>query len=343
MGGENFIMSKNKKDKTKKMTLEEYKEQYTKPENRKQIKAYLFILTAAVGVIIFTCLTLLVIRLFDIHEVAGYIGIGVALIAFILLYVVPIIKIGKTKSFQTNINSRTARDAIKYNKMLREEIADKMIDYTAKVEGANWYNDELVGKLAIARHTHNDRELKTILSEIYSKDVKKNANRIISEHALKVGLITAISQSDKLDTMFVAVYELNLIKDIVYLYGYRPSDANMWKIYRNVIINSLLAYGISATSTSAASALLKGLKTGADGIPILGNLISAAISSVSQGVINATMTAVIGIQTKKYLIKEYRLQDMLDEVELDNIEEDNKMLESVTTEVKEAVKKTNKK
>ena len=331
-------MAKNKQAQTEKMTLEEYKEKYTKPENTRQIKLFLFLFTASIGLVIFTCLLLVVLKVFEFNQYAGYASIAVAVLVFIFLYIVPVVKLGKTKAFKTNINSRTAREAIRYNRMVREEIADKMIDYTAKVEGANWYNDELVGKLAIARQTHNDKLLKSILTEIYDKSVGKSANRIIREHAMKVAVVTALSQSDKIDAMFVAVYELNLIKDLVYLYGFRPSDAKLVKIYRNVIINSLMAYGVSAGSTAAVSTLFKGVKVGINDIPVLGSIISTAIGSATQGLVNGVMTSVIGVQTKRYLIKEYNLQDILDEVELDNPEEDNKMLETVSSEIKTAIK-----
>ena len=336
-------MAKNKKEQTEKMSLEEYKEKYTKPENTRQIKLLLFLFVASVGVLIFTCLLFIVLKVFDINKYAGYGAIAVAVLVFIFLYIIPIIKIGKIKAFKTNINSRTAREAIRYNRMVREDIADKMIDYTAKVEGANWYNDELVGKLAIARQTHNDKVLKSTLTEIYEKSVSKSTNTIIREHSMKVALVTALSQSDKIDAMFVAVYELNLIKDIVYLYGFRPSDAKLLKIYRNVIINSLMAYGVSAGSSGAVSALFKGLKVGVNDIPVLGSIISTAIGSATQGIVNGVMTSVIGVQTKRYLIKEYKLQDILDEVELDNPEEDNKMMESITSDIKAAVKDKEKK
>ena len=323
-----------------KMTLEEYKKKYTKPENTKAIKLFLVLLIAGIGVIIFTLLLLVVLKVFEvINDVAGYISIGVALLIFIFFYIVPVIKIQKAPFFITNINNRTVRNAKKHNQQVREKIADGMIDFTAKVEGANWYNDELVGKLAIARQSHNHQELKAILTEIYDKSVKSQASQIIASHALQVGLITAASQSDKLDAAFIAIYELNLIKDLVYLYGFRPSNAKLIKIYRNVIINALLSYGFSSTSTSLIS---KGLQATFEGIPLLGTLISTAIASVSQGVVNGVMTTVIGIQTKRYLIKEYHLQDILDDIVLDDEVEDKNLIDDVTKEINEKSKNPKK-
>ena len=324
---------------TNKLTLEEYKAKYTKPENPKMVKFGLVMLIGVIGIIIFTCLFFTVLRVFEINEIAGYISIGIAVLIFIFLYIVPMVQIHKHRPFMTNINSRTASKAKKYNRQLRNEIADMMIDFTSKVEGANWYNDELVGKLAIARQTNDNKGVRSTLTEIYGTSVKKQADKIISTHALKVGLITAASQSDKLDAAFVAVYELNLIKDLVYLYWFRPSDVKLLKIYRNVIVNSLLAYGVSSSSTSLIS---KGLQATFEGLPLLGTLVSTAIGSVSQGVINGAMTCVIGVQTKKYLIKEYRLQDILDDIQLDDDEEDKKLLQDVTKEISDNAKKKKK-
>ncbi len=336
MVGEKNIM--NKQD--KKMTFDEYKEKYTKPENTKAIKFGLFLFVATVGVIVFTCLLLIVLKVFDINEIAGYVSIGVAVLLFIFLYIVPVVQIHKHKPFITNVNNRTVRNAQRHNRQLRNEISDHMIDFVSKVEGMSWYDENLVGKLAIARQTNDDIEIKALLTQIYDSGVKKQADKLITAHAMKVGLVTAASQSEKLDAAFVAVYELNLIKDLIYLYGFRPSDAKLLKIYRTVVVNSLLSYGVSVGTTNLIS---KGLSATFEGLPLLGTLISTAIASASQGIINGVMTGIIGVQTKRYLIKEYHLQDILDSVELDNPEDDDKMLAQISDDIKAETKSKDKK
>ena len=62
------------------------------------------------------------------------------------------------KAFITNVDSSNASKAQKYNRELRNSIADKMIDFKANTEGVCWYSDELIGKLAIARQTKNINE-----------------------------------------------------------------------------------------------------------------------------------------------------------------------------------------
>ena len=329
-------------DKNEKMTFEEYKAKYTKPENKKLIKASMFILGGGIGIILFTCLFLICLRVYEINEYAGYVAIGVSVLVFILFYIVPLVKITKTKYFITNVNDRTVRNAQKHNKKLREEIADKMIDYNAKVEGATWYNEKLVGELAIARMANNDKDVKTLLTQIYEGDVKKETRRIIRDHALKIGLVTTFSQSHVVDTAFVAIYELNLIKDIVFLYGFRPSDAKLMKIYLTVLSNALMAYGISASSSNFVGGIVNGISSAVGKISALSSAISVVVGSTIQGVVNSTLSIIIGLQTRKYLLSEYHLQDILDEIELEDVDE-KEMIDEVKAEIIKSAKPLNRK
>lgn len=335
-------MGKNKE--TKKMTLEEYEKKYSKPENIKAAKTFLFLFAAGIGVIIFASLFFIVMKLFEIHEYAGYAGILVAVIVYIFIYIVPVVKIGKTKSFITNVDSRNAKNAQKYNRELRSEIASKMIDFKANTEGVSWYSDELIGRLAIAKQTNNDKEIKHVLTEIYDKDVRKASNKMIRDHAFKVGVTTALSQSEKVDTLFVAAYNLSLIKDIIFLYGYRPSDSKLARIYQTVITEALISYGIgNATGSMATTAVTKFGGKVVDKIPLLGSAIETIIDSAAQGIINSSLTVLIGFQTKKYLKNEYKLQDILDEIDLSDetdLETEKEMVDSLKEDIK---KTTNKK
>ena len=321
-----------------KMTFEEYKARYTKPENKKLMKAAMIMIAAGIGIILFTCLFLICLRVYEINEYAGYAAIGVCVLIFILFYIVPLIKIGRTKYFITNVNDRTVRNAQKHNKRLREEIADKMIDYNSKVEGATWYNEKLVGQLAIARVSNNDKEVKTLLTQIYDGDVKKETRRIIRDHALKIGLVTTFSQSHVVDTAFVAVYELNLIKDLVFLYGFRPSDTRLMKIYLTVLTNSLMAYGISASSSNFVGGIVNGISNAVGKISALSSAISVVVGSTIQGVVNSTMSIIIGMQTRKYLLTEYHLQDVLDEVILDDEVDEQALINEVKAEIIKSAK-----
>lgn len=333
---------------TKKISLEEYQQKYTHPENIEAAKTFLFILAAAVGILIAVALFFVVMRLFDIHSIAGYIGTAVSVLIFIFFYMVPVLKLQNTKAFMTNIKASNVRQAKKYNKKLREEIADKMIDVTTKTDNIDWYSDELVGKLAIARHTKNDKDLKEVLAKIYQKDIKNAANKMIKKSAVRVGVATALSQSEYLDTLFVLVYDLKLIKDIVFLYGYRPSDPQMVKIYKTVLTNALVAYGVNSATNTIGKSLNTVLSSMVENASKSGNIVAATIGSVVGGfagtalestlqyAVNSAFTSIIGFQTKKYLVKEYNLQEILDQTDLVESEDEQlKIIASIEHEVKE--------
>ncbi|MGE4342314.1 MAG: YcjF family protein [Bacilli bacterium] len=326
-----------KKQEEKKITLEEYQKKYTSTENIAAAKTFLFILGAGLGIIIATALFFVVLRLFEIHEIAGYCGIAAAILIFILFYIVPLTKLKNMPSFKTNVKGMNARRAQKHNKKLREDIADKMIDVTLQTEDISWYSDSLVNQLAVARQIRNDGKLKETLTEIYKKDVKNAANKMINRTAVKVGVATALSQSEYIDTLFVLIYDLKLIKDIVFLYGYRPSDTQMVKIYKTVLTNAVVAYGLSSATNNVGKIVSKVISS-----PVVSAFAGPVIESAIQGFVNSTFTAIIGFQTKQYLAKEYKLQDILDQIELVESEDEQiELIKSIEHEVKEkAAKKT---
>lgn len=328
-------------DNNEKMTLEEYQKKYSKPVNTKSAKIFLFIFAASIGVVVFFCLFQITTKIYDMNKIAGYIAIGVSVIIFILIYLLPLFKLSKTKAFITNVSKKNAKEAQKYNQALRESLADKMIDLHAKTNNVSWYSEEKIGKLALARHLKNNKETKKVLTDIYKTDVNKAANKMIRDHALKVGIATAISQSEKVDTLFVVAYDLNLIKDIIFLYGFRPSDAELAKIYRNVLADALVSYGLNSLTSNLGTTVATKISSMGKGMPIVGGVIGTVVDSVTQGIINSSLTVIIGTQTKKYLMKEYRLQDILDEVIITD-EEEEKEAEEMISSLKDDIKNAKK-
>ena len=342
----NELAVKNAEKEPKKLTLEEYQKKYSKPVNEKAAKTFLFVFAAAIGIIIFFCLISIVLKVYEVcnkNIISIYISAPIALLIFICVYIVPLVKIHEAKPFITNVDSRNAKEAKKYNKALRENIADKMIDLKAKTTGVTWYSESNVGKLAIARQTRDDKGLKDALTEIYETDVKTQANKMIRDHAFKVGVTTALSQSDKIDTLFTITYDLSLIKDLIYLYGFRPSDTQLMKCYPTVIADALIAYGIGNATSSLATGVVKKMGNAVENVPFVGGLVSTVIDSITQGVVNASLTVILGFQTKKYLMKEYHLQDILDTVELPSEEEEameaNELMDSLKKDITLTAKK----
>ena len=298
-----------------KMTIYEYEQKYSKRENAHGAKLFLTFAVAIVGVLLFVLLAMFAMKMYELNEYAGYGVGGACIIVYIFVFIVPVCKIFGSGYFITNVNAYTASKAKRHNKKLRHDISKKIIELTSKVEGVGWYDSETVGKLAIALQARDEAGVKENLSALYAGSVKKSAKELILKASLKSALYSAASQSSKLDTAMVAMVNLQLIKDLVYLYGFRPSDSKLAKIFAAVIRNSLIAYGVSAAGSQVGNTVAKTVST-IKGIPLLGSIIGMVVDSSVQGLTNGTLTMVIGYQAIKYLNVEYKLQNVLDGVDV---------------------------
>ena len=321
-----------------KLTIYEYEQKYTKRENARGARLALALIASAIGVFLFFCLFSVTMRIYDLNEYAGYGAAGVSVILYIFLFIVPLVKILKTDYFIVNVNANTALSAKKHNRKVRRNIADKIIDLTAKVDGVGWYDSETVGKLAIAVKTDNDKAIMNCLSALYSGSVKKSAKDLIFKSSLKSGMYSAISQTNKVDSLLVAVLNLQLVKDIIFLYGFRPSDSKLVRIFARILQNSLIAYGLGGARIG--NTVVQSMGNAVRGIPILGSAISTLVDSSVQGLTNGVLTTVIGYQTIKYLNTEYKLQEILDGVEIVESEEEFK---EACKELEKELKKEKKK
>ncbi len=302
------------------MTIYEYEQKYVKRQNLRGARFLLNIVAAAIGVFIFFCLFSVTAKVWEFNEYAGYGMIAVSVLLYIFLFIVPVVKILKSDYFIVNVNAKTARAAQRHNKKVRHDIAEKMIDLTSKVEGAGWYDAAVVGALAIALKAGDEKGVMKRLTELYTGSVKKSAKELISKSALKSAMYSAISQASKVDAMLVAFINLQLVKDIVFLYGFRPSDTKLVRIFGRVLQNSLIAYGLGGVKLG--NSIVKTMGDAVRGIPVLGSAISAIVDSSIQGLTNGVLTAVIGYQAIKYMNDEYRLQEILDGIEISESEEE---------------------
>ena len=304
-----------------KMTIYEYEQKYSKRENVRGAKFFLTFTVTIIGVFLLVLLAMFAIKMYEFNEYVGYGVGGACLIVYIFVFIVPVCKLLGSRYFITNVNAYTASKAKRHNKKLRHDISKKIIDLTSKVECVGWYDSETVGKLAIALQTKNEEGVKENLSALYAGSVKKSAKELILKASLKSAMYSAVSQSSNLDTAMVAMVNLQLIKDLVYLYGFRPSDAKLAKIFAAVIRNSLIAYGVSAAGSQVGNTVAKTVSA-MKGIPILGSIIGMVVDSSVQGLTNGTLTTVIGYQTLKYLNAEYKLQNVLDGIEVAETQEE---------------------
>ena len=317
-----------------KMSIYEYEEKYVRRQNVRGVRLLIGLCAGVMGVFIGWCLFSFVMQLYELHHYAGYAGAAVAVVLFAAVFLVPLVKILRSDYFITNVGDVHAGKAKRHNKKVRRNIAAKMTDLHASVGGAGWYDSASVAALRTALKANDDEGIKQTLTALYRGSVKKTAKDIIFKCSLKSAAYSTVSQSSRTDALLVTVVNLQMIKDIVFLYGFRPSDARLLKIFGAVIRNSLVAFGLG--SLQIGNAVIKTMGDAANSIPFLGAAISALVDSSIQGLTNGTLTAVIGYQTIRYLNKEYRLQNILDGVEIAETKEE---LEEACAEIKSELKR----
>ncbi len=304
-----------------KLTLSEYEQRYSAKNNTKLFKVIAFILAATIGIIVFVCLFALCKEAYELNEYFGYGAIAVSVLVFVFLYLVPLIKIKKLRKFEVDVNAYSIKNAKKHNAKIRQELATNIIDlYLSTEGGASGYSSENMSALVNARQSGDSQELLKALDVIYSNDTKAAAKSLITRCAVRCGLFSAVSQKDTTDALIVTLINLQMVKDIVFMYGFRPSDARLMKIFAQVVSNSLVAYGLG--SANIGNQVVRSIGGVAEKIPVLGGIIGTLVDSSIQGLSNATLTALLGHNTIRYLMKEYHLQAILESVEINESEEE---------------------
>lgn len=306
---------------TDKITIWEYEEKYSSKTDQKKAAGFFSIVVCAIGALILACAFSLFKDIYEVNKYAGY-AVGVILIALIIVFfVVPVIKIRRKDRFLVDVTAYNAIKAKKHNAALRKNLADKIVEcYVSTTDGSCWYSGERVRILIEAKNSDDNAAIRSALDDIYKKDVKKAVRNIITRCAVKSGAYSAISQQNTVDALLVTAINLQMIKDIVFIYGFRPSESHLLSIFGKVLSNSFVAYGLG--NVKVGNTVVKTMGDVVRAIPILGTAISTIVDSTVQGLGNATLTAIIGHNTVRYLMKEYRLQNILDDAEITFTEED---------------------
>ena len=100
---------------------------------------------------------------------------------------------------------------------------------------------------------------------------------------------------------------------------------------------ALLAYGVA--NFNVGSSVVKTVGGAVEKIPVLGSVVSTLVDSSIQGLSNATLTAILGRQTIKYLLKEYNLQSILENtIETESDEEFIKDCDEIKKELQTSSK-----
>ena len=230
-------------------------------------------------------------------EYAFYALVFILVLAFVI---VPIIKVHAAPEFPALGMGDETSDLKKLNSFGRKLVSN--CGYIEDAEQRAKHQEALRAELkACAEDMEGlkaliDREV--ALRFDGSKEMGiQGVNSKMKEWAKSVFMITAVSQNNLVDTTVVLVMNYRQIEDLVLATGFRPTRAQMFRIYANILTTTLISYCTSEVlSDLAGETTLAGAMAN---LKIPGVISESAI----QGAVNALLTLRIGYVTKTFLME----------------------------------------
>lgn len=214
----------------------------------------------------------------------GFYGLVVILVYVLILRPVHIILFSPSFSIETTLDGPSRKNYRVYQKV------------TTRLLEQDHIPEEVKAELRAVRKDYE--QLNLVLNTVFNKHIKKEMNKIIRKNAKTVLVSTAISQNGRLDLYTVVVVNLKMIKELVYMAGFRPNMKNLSKLTINVFTTALIAEGLENMDLN--DMLPNNVASWIGEIPLLKPIMSSFI----QGVSNALLTLRIGIVTRKYLFSD---------------------------------------
>lgn len=263
-------------------------------------------------------------RLANIHIYISYAYYVLIALIVIVCIVFPVIHILSAPSFQLNNDTDSNKQAKRKNKNHKtlKKIAKNIIENNDSIPD--------IRKEVLKTVLSNRKELQNQMEPIINLYIKEDISKVINKYSANVFFKTALSQNSNLDAFAIIMCNIQMVKEIVYISGYRPSNTKLNKLTFKILRNVLVSYGINEGNIS--DMVNKFLNSTTSFIPIIGSLVEMGV----QGSVNAFLTARVGIQTRKFLFKEYHLSNVIDN-ELEEKEAKNRV-----TELKKEIEKMKK-
>lgn len=279
-----------------------------KQKNEKNFFAAILAAAAVIVILVVGALANILSLCFDLNRWFGYTMVALTAVLIVLFILRPIGKVLCARFFITDVTSVKCDVAKRRNYRALKDAARALVEYNENPRNYKfkYISSENINRINGALDGGEKSELKSVMREVYATDVAACANSLIWKSAGKVFLTTSISQNDKIDALSVLLVNLSLVKQIVGIYGYRPSYAKLFRVYVAVLRNSLIAYGMQNVNWfNVFGKFFTGL---ARKLPFIDTIVDSAV----QGTVSAFMTVLVGYKTKKYLCSDYKKQEKLD-------------------------------
>jgi len=134
------------------------------------------------------------------------------------------------------------------------------------------------------------------------EDLSRTCDVIIRDSAAAVFVSTAISQSGRLDTLFVLTAHFRMVWRIAGVYSQRPALRDLINLYANVAATALVAGELDETEIGEQIEPILSSALGALSLSVPGVQAAASIvvNSILTGAANAFLTLRVGIIARRY-------------------------------------------
>lgn len=340
-----------------------YQEEVTHSKEEKRNRAILIALSVALYLLGLGVFAIIVQTIYQMNGIAGIVVAIALLIAYTTCFIVIIVKIFSKHSFDLEFQKRKdGHYSEKNNNKVRWEIAKNIVDqsvvlnYLDKMDDKKVLTSKEAEKIASFREMQNlvnkypgnkipssHKEDSINLAESLAISMRKDgiiyqkAKSLILKRSLSTGCLTALSQNTMVDASVVVVKNLQLIKDLIWLYGFRPTNAEMTKILEKVVKSVCLSVGLNTMQNGTNMA---GKIFNKDSNNFLVQVLGQALNMGAQFIGNGAMTYMVGKYTINALLRQYRVQDIYRLKSLDDyeMEMNSSTIKDLNDDIKEEVK-----
>lgn len=340
-----------------------YQEEVTHSKEEKRNRAILIALSVALYLLGLGVFAIIVQTIYQMNEIAGIVVAIALLIAYTTCFIVIIVKIFSKHSFDLEFQKRKdGHYSERNNNKVRWEIAKNIVDqsvvlnYLDKMDDKKVLTSKEVEKIASFREMQNlvskypgnkfpssHKEDSINLAESLAISMRKDgviyqkAKSLILKRALSTGCLTALSQNTMVDASVVVVKNMQLIKDLIWLYGFRPTNAEMTIILEKIVKSVCLSVGLNTMQNGTNMA---GKIFNKDSNNFLVQVLGQALNMGAQFIGNGAMTYMVGKYTINALLRQYRVQDIYRLKSLDDyeMEMNSSTIKDLNDDIKEEVK-----
>lgn len=311
----------------------EYQEEVTHSREEKRNRVILVALSIALYLLGLGIFAIIVQTILEMNQMAGII-VGATLLAiYTICFIVIIVKIFSKHSFDLEFRKRKdGHFSERTNNKVRWEIARNIAEQSAVLNYLEKKEDKKVlsageaakiqsfhtiqrlsqkypGKRFPGSHSKDSKELAEALEVSMRKDgvIYAKAKSIILKRSLSTGCLTALSQNTMMDASVVVVKNMQLVKDLIWLYGFRPTNSEMNKILGKVVKSVCLSIGLN---TMQKGTTVAGKLFNKESNNLLIQLLGQALDMGAQFFGNGAMTYMVGKYTVNAMLSQYRIQDV---------------------------------